>query len=358
MCVPSSRHGKAPSLLLAAAILGGPTQAMAEPPKVPPWHLEYVRTPGTRLCPEEKSMRRVVAARIGYDPFKDDAPRSVRVTIVHTPERLEALIEARDENGQITATPKAWAPLGECRELLENTAVFLVDIVKPFVLPSPQKPEPPGTSTTPAPPVAPSPSPTPVPAPPAATLRAQEAKRPAPPRAAPARSPWVPKLAVSLGAGATWWTAPQTSMSLSTGFAARWPSLSIGVEGRFDYAWRLPTKQQAGGYIVGGAVIGCGYPGLSSHRAFVKGCLLGDLARLETSADSLVVPDGAATIVNIGVRVGGGFWLYGPLGIELQADAVYVAHRPTIWLDQTQTWRLPSANLGIRVGLVGLFDIL
>jgi hypothetical protein len=106
--------------LLVAALLGCPSAATAQPPQVQPWRLDYVPGPNApKNCPDKSYIRTAVATKLkGHDPFTDDATRSISVKLLPTPQRIEAHIEARDENGKVVANYVThaelyWFPVNE-----------------------------------------------------------------------------------------------------------------------------------------------------------------------------------------------------------------------------------------------------
>jgi len=346
MSVASSRRRKA--RLLAAVILFIPMAGFAqEPTKVPPWRLLYTLDPSvTARCPAWSYIHTAVAAEIGYDPFVEDAPRSISLVLMQTPERLEAHIEAHGENGELVDKQTAWAPSWRCDMLIDRAAVFLVDIVDPAV---PRAVEEQPAST---------PSSTVESAPPVPTTPAPLTVHVTPTRKEGQPSPWIPKLSVFAGGGPTFWPLPEIALSLAISVEARWPRLSLGIQGRYDLAWSLSTKQEAHGNLAGGAAHICGHHGFGASRAYLRGCVIGGIGRLTTSVDGLAVKDGEASVVDVGARLGTGYWFAGSFGVELQVDALYLAHRPAVQVDQAEVWRLPAANIAIRAGVVGLFDVL
>src|SRR4051812_40160467 len=64
----------ATSLVLAASLAAA--TARAEGPAA---RLVYARAPGTESCADEATLRRAVAARVGYDPFFPFAKQTVVV---------------------------------------------------------------------------------------------------------------------------------------------------------------------------------------------------------------------------------------------------------------------------------------
>jgi len=333
--------------LFVAAVLGFVAPARGEPSKVPPWRLEYVRAPGAKLCPDKKELRLSVAARMGYDPFDDAAPRTISVTVVNTPKQLEALIEARDEKGQIVATPKAWAPSSRCDHLIENAAVFLVDIVDPVTVPQPTAAPPPAaTAPTDLPPPA-----HPVEPPPAA--HAAHREDPPPPRPSPARSPWTPQLMVSISAGVAFKAAPGVAPSFTVGAGPRWPLFSASFEGRYDLPGRDGARAAS---QLGLALLPCVHPRLYGTRLLLEACVSGQIAHFWLEADG--TNEARFTDVAFGVGLRGGLEMrLGPVRARIGVDAIHYDRAAIIRLDGTESWKMSSVTVALRGGIVGVFDV-
>src|SRR5689334_8179243 len=75
--------------LLVAVLLCGTSEAMAQ---VLPWRLDYAPGPNApKNCPDKSYIKAALATKFGgRDPFTDDAPRSISVKLVLTPQRIEA----------------------------------------------------------------------------------------------------------------------------------------------------------------------------------------------------------------------------------------------------------------------------
>lgn len=65
-------------MVAVAAIAAAPTPAPASPSTAA---LDYERETGAERCPDAQALRDGVAARLGYDPFRDDSDRTVRVVV-------------------------------------------------------------------------------------------------------------------------------------------------------------------------------------------------------------------------------------------------------------------------------------
>jgi hypothetical protein len=351
MSAASSRRG-GPVLFLVAANLVCTARAAAQEVQVTPWRLDY--TPGhdaPKNCPDKSYIRTAVATKLkGRDPFTDDAPRSISVKLVPTPQRIEAHIEARDENGNVVATHITHADSWRCDRLADRTVFYLRDIVDPIALPLADA----APVNSSAPPV-----PSPVPSPPSPS-RPQDRTPSSPACRVPSCSPLIPKLALSASAGATWWSAPETAMSLALGTEARWPRFSVGIEGHYDHVWDLPTRQDVAASQAGLVALVCARRGFFSDRAFARACFFGRVAVLSIGSDKAELEDPFADnelVLDLGARLGGEFWLARYLGLELHGDVAYVPRRPVFMVDGEQIWSAPRFTGALRVGLVLPFDI-
>ncbi|MDI3284711.1 hypothetical protein QHF83_15520 [Polyangium sp. 15x6] len=264
--------------------------------------------------------------------------------LVLTPQRIEAHIEARDENGEVVDNHVTHAESWRCDQLADRTVFYLRDIIDPLVLPPPEADAVPSSSVPPAS------SPPSTPRPPA-PLPSRPAAKP------PMRSPWLPKLAASASAGAAWWSAPKTALSLAMGLEARWPRFSVGIEGYYDHAWELATQQDVTGERAALAALACFRQDLFSARGFARACLFGDVTLLLVDAQKIKLSDDDELVFDLGARLGGGFWLARYLGLELHGDVAYVPRRPAFVIDGEELWRAPRLTGAVRVGLVVPFDI-
>ncbi|WP_437753496.1 hypothetical protein [Sorangium sp. So ce1389] len=99
------RRRGAPGLARAAfvAVLGllwiAEAHAAPAPPEVM-MRLEMTRGPGAEACPDETFLRTEVARRFGADPFQDDAPQVLKVSIAREGPELTAAMTLRDPEGE------------------------------------------------------------------------------------------------------------------------------------------------------------------------------------------------------------------------------------------------------------------
>lgn len=339
-------------------MLCGTSEAMAQSPQVLPWRLDYAPGPDApKNCPDKSYIKAALATKLGgRDPFIDDAPRSISVKLVLTPQRIEAHIEAHDENGEVVANHVTHAESWRCDQLADRTVFYLRDIIDPLTIPAAA---PAASSSSAAPtPSAPSSAASPsVPPSPDRVEPSQPAARPSAPKAA-ARSAGQLQLAVYANMGTAWWSAPEAALSLAAGIEARWKWLSIGVEGQYDYAWALPTRLDVEAERAGVAALACGRHELLPPRISARACVFGDAALLSLQVQKVKrINEEDDLVIDVGVRLGGEFRLARFLGLQLQGDIAYVARHRELIVDGEELWRSPRLTGAVRVGLVVPFNI-
>ncbi|MDC0743178.1 hypothetical protein [Polyangium mundeleinium] len=344
----SSRPFRA-RFLLVAALLCGTSEATAQSSEVLPWRLDYAPGPDApKNCPDKSYIKAALSTKLkGHDPFTDDAPRSISVKLVLTPQRIEAHIEARDENGEVVANHVTQAEFWRCDQLADRTVFYLRDIIDPLTIP-PAAPAASSSSATPAPSSADPP--------PAPSTHERVESSPSAPKvlARPAR---LPQLAIYANMGAAWWSTPETALSLAAGIEARWKWLSIGVEGQYDHAWALPTKLDVEAERAGLAALACGRHVVLPPRVSARACVFGDVALLSLDPQRIKLISDEDLVIDLGMRLGGELRLARFLGLQLHGDVAYVALPRLFIVDGKELWRSPRLTGAVRVGLVVPFDI-
>lgn len=320
------------------------------------WRLEYRRgADAPSNCPDENDLRTALSAKIGArDPFSKDAPRKITIDVARTTERVEARIQARDEQDNILADSTAYAPSWRCDQLATRIVFVLRDIVDPLSPPTPASSQPsPSQPSSSTPQVK------------VNDISSEKkddtvvAKQPIVltnrPRRSPAHS--KPQIALSLGLGATWWNKPNTAFTSALGAGLSWRVISVGMQVRYDYAWTLPVDKPVRADQVGLAAIVCGHQGLWKGRVSLRACLLGEIGRMWIEPNQSRTIDYSSTLVNFVARLGASVPLYRSWSIELYADGIIAAHRPELVLDAHQRWQLPLFNGAFRANVVGQLDV-
>lgn len=220
--------------LVAAALLGAPTAAAQSNPTAV---LHYTRSDAAESCPDEQRLRDTVAARLGYDPFREAAPMVVRATIARTHHRLRGRIAVTDAAGADVGTREIESSRQDCAEIASAMALAISIVIDPLSL---TRPPPPPTVTAPPPPPPPTPPPAapPVqcvappspPVPPPVIVVAERRAPPPAPRETPPRT-----IEAALGAGVTLGHTPDTTAVLAASVGLRWSRVSVALEGSFAF---------------------------------------------------------------------------------------------------------------------------
>lgn len=325
------------------------------------WRLEYRRgADAPSNCPDENDLRTALSAKIGArDPFSNDAPRKITIDVSPAADRIEARIQARDEQGNIVSDSTAHAASWRCDQLATRIVFVLRDIVDPL-----------NPSTPTSSPSSASSPPSPSSPPPVNDDRANGnhppenpqdpiAKQPTTPtnRPKPSVSRSKPQMALSMGLGASWWNTPSTALSVAFGAAIRWPNVSVGFEGRYDYAWTLPRNKQAVANQVAGAILVCGYYAFLQTRFYGRGCLFGDLTRISIDSAKFHLTEDASLILQFEARLGAGFSLSRTWAVELHGDGTVAVPQLQFVYDTQERWQLPLFNGAFRANVVWLFEV-
>jgi hypothetical protein len=116
--------------------------------------LEYTRLVGADACPDEAALRRSVVARLGYDPFSAQAPRTIAVSVRHEVQGHAGSVRVVDEGAPPRAERRIVAA-GECAELVEALALTISVVLDPMAALRPNTPVGAAVSPEPIAPAAP-----------------------------------------------------------------------------------------------------------------------------------------------------------------------------------------------------------
>jgi hypothetical protein len=371
----------AAGVLWAAPLRAQPTLAGDAPRSA---RLEYKRAEGADHCPDERAIRSAVATRLGYDPFRSDAPRIVSATIGRSGQTLRADVTLSDASGAVTGTRQLSSTQNDCSELVAamtlaiSIAIDPQSQLRPPPPPagSPPAPAPdgrPGAGPAPAaqgerPPATPAPGPPapgpPAPGPPAPSPPAPSPPAPSPPAswsAGPSAAPLPrpssapqapPEEPLRLRAGVGGLVAAGASPGIGVGFAARIGlrkgALSAAIEGRAD----LPTSKRAdgAGEVSASLLVATLLPCFHAGGAFV--CGVGSIGALRGSGSGVPnAADDATPFAAAGVRAGSEIRIAGALSAEIHGELAATFTRTTLRLEDRDVWTTPpvSASLGAGV---------
>jgi hypothetical protein len=334
---------------LAVILFAGPLHAAPPVDPARSVRLVYARGQGAEQCPAEPAVRRAVARRLGYDPFRADAPRTVTATLDRTRGALRAHVELLDADSNVVGSRHLKAALEDCDELVAAMALAIAIAVDPESQLRPPPPSPPATSPpAPSPTVAPAPLPIVdvlVPPPPPAALPLPSVEAPL-----PAREPVRVRAGLAvLGAAGL---APHVTGGLSLTGGIRWQWLSAALEGRAD----LPASRDA---PLGGTVnsqvleltlVPC------FHRGWLLACALGSVGVLRGAGSGIAnARVDHAAFGAMGVRLGGEVPIGRILALTSSADFAATAPRIALHLRGREVWITAPASGTLRLGMVAHF---
>jgi hypothetical protein len=360
---------------LGLAVLLGAGLLRAEPAPPTTARLEYSRGRGAEACPDEDAVQRAVTARLGYDPFRPDAPRIVTATVRRDREALRGDVDLRDRGGAVKGARHLTAAENDCAELVAAMALAISIAIDPQSLlrssppaspdpPAPPlPPEPPPDPASPAPatrpgvpaietppvvaspPVASPPTsrPPPLSPPPRASLPIEEPRAPA-----PSALSWRLGLGGLLAAGA----APALSVGGALEVGVRWRALSIAVEGRAD--------APAGSSAEGGGAVRASLLEVSLvpcfHAGLVVACGLGSLGSLRGVGSGVPLPRDAATLFGAaGLRLGVELPISRALSLAFHGDLAATLTRTTLMLADRPVWTTPLVSGVVGAGVLAHF---
>ncbi|WP_437484944.1 hypothetical protein WME75_46260 [Sorangium sp. So ce1014] len=345
------RRTKRAALPLAASLFLAAPVALAQ---VAPRgaRLSYTRGPGTEGCPEEPSLRGIVASQLGgVDPFVPDGAWHVEVVIQRKGPAFQGEIALHDRDGRELGRQELSSPI--CGVLVEDIGLSLSVVMRPLLPPRPAPgsastsppsgPQPPSAPGDAAPPVSPDPPP-----------RAPASKPPHP-VAAPARPvprprppPDRPRLqlgaGVLLGAG----VAPSVAVGFSGFAGARWERFSLSLEARGDLP--IDGEPYRGWTIsaLSGSLVPCG------HADWFFGCAVATAGGVWHARES-TGRERALPYAALGLRAGLEVPLSARLAAQLTGDLSINTVRPSYRLLHGAGWKAAPVSEALALRLVAFF---
>lgn len=300
--------------------------------------LEYDRDPGAERCPDAMELELGVMARLGRDPFADDAGITVSCWIQVDGAGLRAVIDV-GRAGRVLTSPRR-----DCVELAAAVELAIVLVIEPY-------------ADVPAPPVTRLPAAAPSPM---AQLRLPE---PADPslgrlpagnvrRRAPARVDGAPLVVhIGMSAFAAVWVAPDLAPGVSIEGGVRHRDLSLSLEGRADLPASTPTMGgSVSASLLLASVVPCG------HRGGLALCGLVSVGALRSAGRDLQMPREATTpYFGVGARVAWEIPLGPRLSARVHADMVTSLVATTLRVGGVDVWTTPFLGATTGLGVVGTF---
>jgi hypothetical protein len=339
-------------------VAGRPTSALAAEPELQVV-LQYGVDASVRGCWDEAEFRRSVAHRIGYDPFRDDAPLDVRVRVGGAANAVDGHVEWRKANGMLMGERRFVAKDGNCAKLLTEMSFAVglqIDLLRPKTPAGPvasgpaaggaearptpgggaASPSPEQTATVKGPDANEKPSPTAREKPSVATEPAHETQA-----RAPSWSLWL-----GGGPSLAWRLSPSITADgrLFVGIRRGYLSLELGAEATYPSSERRWDGSGFRQHLVGGTLALCG------HHAWFSACGLGRGSAVLVTGVGVDDPRSpAGFLVQAGGRLAASFPLHGAWWWGGHIDAVALLTPSRVVLNDARVWDMP--RLGVLAGM-------
>lgn len=308
------------AVLVLSSVLAS-AAALAEPRQV---SLGYLKRPGADPCPDEAALKGRIAARLGADPFRDDAPTGLEVVVGQSPIGLSATVTLREKStSKSLGKRQLESHATDCRELSAAMELAIALAIDPLYQEKPA----PSASNEP-------------------TLKPLEHPD--------AYSGPALQFDADLGFSLSLGEAPSVSPGFAVGGRARWEFLSLGLEARATIPVASGIAEFPGSSIAAhhltGALLGCG------HYGYVAGCLVGTVGALFVQGRD--VPNARTqTLVasSLAARVQGEYPLTDHLLVRAHLDFGANLARTTARLGELDVWTTPAVFGLLGVGAAWRF---
>jgi hypothetical protein len=357
-------HRALPVVASLTILAGTPADAVAAETDL---HVvvDYGVDASVRGCWDESEFRRSVAHRIGYDPFRDDAPLNVRIRVGGSATAVDGHVEWRKANGFLMGERRFVAKDGNCAKLLTEMS-FAVGLQIELLRPKPALPSggavaAPSTGTGTGGRTSTDSSAAsgatggPAPTPPQLTDKVVPEKPEKPPaepmQPLPSPSPgW--RLWAGLGPSLAWRMSPGMTGDGRLFLGARHGELSLEVAAEATYP-STERRWDGSGFrqsLVGGTLALCG------HREWLSGCVLGRAGAVQVNGVGVDKPRSANGLaMQAGMRLGatlplGGWWF-----LSAHVDGLGLLTSSTVVLNQAKVWDMPRLGGLVGVDLMARF---
>ncbi len=340
------------AVMVLAAALAFPGRALAQP-EAPRAVLVYERTDAAGACPGDALVRSLVAARLGADPFGDEAPVRVMVQVDRGAAGYRASIRI-EAGGQVRGS-RALRADRDCEALARAIALSVSLLLEVLDAPAPAPDR-----------QAPAVEPEEAAAEPEAAVRAQAPDAEIPPPAIV--SPPAPLLLVDRAPERRRATAGELAVSAG-GQAGLLPAAGsiIGIQGRIrrgqrslaiEGRWALPASDALAGGRVTASLLSGTVGACASFRQ-IGACALASGGALYGHGDGF---DSSSTALAPYAAAGGRlYWEQAmttglALRTQVEVSASLVRTRLRVTGMPTGEWTAPPAAVGVEMALVRRFE--
>lgn len=341
--------------LLVAMHVPSAVHAQAVPAAHPEATLRYTRGPGAERCPDDETLRTAVAARLGYDPFRAEAPIGIEVAITRAGHGLRAAVRRDDPSFPRSPARVLTSPSADCGDLAEAVALTIgiaIDPIRAAGVPTAVHGRAPEPAALPAPVVAPAPPP----------VQRAPTLAPRATRVAPAASVTTRRIAPRAGTtvafrvavlgGVAFAAAPAVAPTAAVSLGLRAGAFTGDLEARAD----LPTSMEVAPDTSVTTSLLLLHLVPCVHFRFAVGCAvagagaLRGAVRTPDDAQSLVTP-----FVVAGARLGVEIPIYGPITLRGEGEVLATVTRVELRVNGRLAWSTPPASAVLLVGVAAHF---
>ncbi|NOU31760.1 MAG: hypothetical protein HOO96_27980 [Polyangiaceae bacterium] len=295
-----------------------------------------------KACPDEGTLARDVASRLGYEPFRASATTGIAVTITAKGPAFAGRIEVTDAAGKVQGR-RELPTERDCAELVHAAAFAVAIVIDPLRAqqgPAPLPSAPPSASSAPVAVAPPAPTPSPPPA-------------PTPSQPTPASTAPSDPVHLHAAAGMTFSALRVPSLGLGARIEVglrqrRW---SVSLEGQSTFP--LGDEQGEGGAVSASLVSALAVPCL--HAGILGACALVELGALQGTGRGVDVPKRDTTVLfALGARVMAEVFLASWLYLRPAIDLLAPVTRTTLRIGERPVWTTPPLGLtgSVSVGTV------
>jgi hypothetical protein len=289
--------------------------------------LDYAAAPG---CPVAGDLEAVVAARLGYSPFRPDASERVVVRIEAPGQALEGRVEWRNAAGQWMGERTFPSRSRNCGELVQAMGFALAVQVQLMAAESFGSQPPAAPAVIEAPPATP-------------PVDARREIRVSPPESGPI---------IALGAGASVGIglAPSAIAVLRLFGGVAWSRVAVELGAELSVPSTLHRTNGSGfsEQILLGSLAGCGL------RPPWSACLVTKAGEVRVAGEGVDFPArSSGVLVQAGLRLAATYVIGRRVHISAHADGLAMVTRGVVTLDAMAVWSTPrvAADLGVDVGV-------
>ncbi|WP_394835167.1 hypothetical protein LVJ94_52580 [Pendulispora rubella] len=302
-------------------------------------------TGDTTGCPDETSFHNLVAARLGYDPFRADGQHAVSVSF--RKERGKTRARAEVQRGGPAAGTREFTGEG-CEPLAAALATTVAMALDPLHVSAPASEPPvpapaPRAESLPTLPGEPAPAP-----PPQVVFVERRTSSPAPTRTSEPSEPVA--FLGSVGGVASFALAPTMTLGGAMEVGFRYGVFSLSAEGRAEITpttTRVDSGDRVNATVYSGALVPC------LHFGSWLACGVGRVGAFQGRAPDVVHPSlGTSAFGSVGLRGGYMIPLTKVLSVRASVEGAVPLVRTTLVIDKDEVWTAPPVTAGLDFAFV------